>query len=124
MIKSEYNDVLDFYHFTFYGEITSEELISFVKKMENNSQYPKVIKILTETDNAKIKIDTYDLPKILNEANKAKKRFDLIIHAVVINKPFITALAFLYQKKMNLSRHKLKIFSNKEAAIEWLTEFN
>lgn len=124
MIKSKYNDELGFYHLTFHNEITSEELITFVKDMEKNSELPKVIKILTETDNAKVKIDTHDLPKIINEAKKAKKRFDLIIHAVIINKPFITALGFLYQKKMNLSHHKLKIFSDKEAAIEWLIEYN
>lgn len=120
MITSEFNQLTGFLDSRFKGKVKLQEIVDFMEATKNNRIFPRSLKILTDTTNAEFDMTTFDLNKIVEANNQSLEQYDYIIDAIVIENPKVMALSILYQELAENKKYIFKIFSTREAAIDWL----
>ena len=104
------------------GMVTELDLISAIDKTKDFANRFPNLKLLELNNDSPV---SFGVTKTLDIAIYAKKYFHLfnsVKHAFVSNTPInIASFIMLISSRFNV-KHKIKAFSTKEAAIEWLSE--
>ncbi len=125
MIRSEFNHKTGMLEASIVGEITITEMTEYLLSLGQNNSLPKRLKIFTDATKAWYEKNTNpeDIIK-LSEANAtAIAQRDFTFSAFVLSSAMETAMAQLYKESSQAINYKFKIFSTKESAIKWLSNF-
>ena len=107
----------------FEGEIFLKEIIDYINVTKINKDYPRELRILTDSSKSNMLLSAEDLPMIVEENNNALKEYTYIVDAIVLGNPHDTAISYLYKEISKNKNYFFKLFSSNEAAIQWLINF-
>ena len=102
-----------------------DDIILHYKHLSETNSYPKILKVLIDSRQAKMDVHPDELKKIFYPLVRAIKTYDSLYEAFLVKNPYETAIATLFEKEyLNFKNFKFNIFSTKEAAIDWLQEID
>jgi len=122
MIKYSFDSKEQIMYVNFSGTVSFEELLDHVSPKENRQNYPKRLKILTNSARAKIDIKPTELKLIKAQLLETIKSFDKVYDAFVVEGPFETALSMMYMDVGKNRKYEFKVFSSLEGAMAWLKQ--
>ena len=108
---------------TWKGDINLNQIIDYIDSVRLNEDYPRRLKILSDSKDSNFVILPEDLPKIVEANKKSLKQYDTIIDAMLVANPHDTAMSILYQELSAIPNYFFKIFSTTEKAPEWLKNY-
>jgi hypothetical protein len=123
MIENKFNIKDNVLEANYIGNVPVSEVIDYIRATKNNIQYPRVLKIISDTRNALFNFSISDLDKIVEENNQSLENYDAIIDAIIVDNPKNTVLTVLYQMLSKTKKYKFEIFATKKAALEWLDKW-
>lgn len=122
MITSSYDYSLGALQTIFANKIDKEELVSYIKGVKQNKEYPRQIKILIDANTVLFDFSVEELQSIAAVHKELMDDYERIWIAFVVNSPNETALSFLYKQFAELDYLRFTILSTKENAIGWLEQ--
>ena len=120
MITTKFNTCTNILEVTYFGDVTSKEIIDYIIATMNNSNYPRELKILTDASKAKMCFDPDDIHKIVDANNRSLKKYDSITDALIVVNPNETALTVFFKFLSENEKYAVNAFATKKAASEWL----
>jgi hypothetical protein len=123
MVTYEFNHQTRILEAKFVGEVYLNEIIDYIIYTKENTSYPRLLKIITDANNANFNFSVDDLETIITENEKSLEKYDYIIDAIITEDPQVTAISMLYQELEKNEKYKFNIFSTKEAALKWLDNY-
>ncbi len=124
MIVSEFNSETGILESKFIGEVYLKEIIDYIISTKENNSYPRLLKIITDANHANFNFSINDLEEIIIENEKSLEKYDGIIDAIIVDNPKNTAISMFYKELKINDKYKFEIFSTKEAALDWLKNYN
>ena len=125
MISYSYNKETGIVETIFEGEISSENMIDYIRSIGEDKELPEILKIFSDTTRGKLKerFSIKNLRQFLAENKILMEKKSYIYDAFVISGAFEMALGMLYRELNNYKNYKFNVFSSKKAAIDWLNRF-
>ncbi|MFC2103837.1 hypothetical protein ACFLS4_00605 [Bacteroidota bacterium] len=125
MILYNFNESIGIVETTFKGEVSINDIIKYIISLRENRSTPKKLKIFTNASKGEItkKFVPRDLVNLIEENKTSLAQRDFIYDAFVVSGSLETALGMLYKELIEMDNYKFKIFSTKEAALNWLEKF-
>lgn len=105
------------------NEVTAPEVIDYIQATKLNKDYPRVLKIISDTRNSTFNLSIDDLNSIVEENFKSLEKYTMIIDAIIVDDPKTTVLTMLYKQFSKTNKYKFEIFATKEAALNWLNKW-
>lgn len=102
------------------GEVTLDQIVSYIRETKKNKDYPRKLKILTHASGSTLQLNPDDLRVIVEENTQSLEQYQTIIDAFIANEAQVAALSTLYEKFSRMEAYKFKVFSTEVAAKEWL----
>ena len=123
MISWNFNKENGILEVTYSGHISIEEFINYGNTLKKDNSLPRVLKILTNAQNA-----NYDIKKteeknqlIMKESLKQQlKAYTFVKNAVIHKKPVETAISYTFKEIFSFENYSQKTFYTQEAALRWL----
>lgn len=123
MVEHKFNIKTNTLEANYTGNVTANEIIDYISATKNNTQYPRSLKILSDTRNAKFDFTIEELDLIVAENYKSLENYNEIIDAIIVDDPKTTVLTVLYKQFFETNKYKFEIFATKHAALNWLTKW-
>ena len=120
MVTEEFNTTTNILEATYTGNVSLTDVVNYIIATKNNKNYPRVLKIISDTKNAIFNFSIEDLNIIMEENNKSLESYEGIIDAIIVDNPKNTVLTVLYKELAKSKKYKFEIFATKSAAITWL----
>lgn len=105
-----------------HGEITSADMIEYIKKLEQYLEFTDKLYILQDSRDIETKVDLFDIPVIAEEFESILDKYQFIKHADIHHLPASTAYALVYQYNTKFPNYKYEIFNTFQSAASWLME--
>lgn len=105
------------------GDIYLNQIIEYIESVSTNKDFPRRLKIVSDSRRAKFIIQPVDISKIVDANLKSLANYEMIIDAMIPANPHETAMSVLYMELSATEKYFFKIFSTTEAAIEWLKNY-
>lgn len=121
MIDSTFNTESRLLETRFHGPITKEEVLEYVNSLRDAKDYPDNLKIITDATEANLEFSREELGEILTIVNDHPGLYDSIKDAMIMTSPKMTAFSMIVEMFTKNSPYHVKIFSTREAALEWLS---
>lgn len=105
-----------------FGVLNIEDIINHYEQITNDDSLPKNLMVLIDCRGTKfdIKVDEISLTK--DVVKKALLKFKLIKEAILVDKPFQTVIATLFENyNSDVESYSFRIFSTENAARYWLS---
>jgi hypothetical protein len=120
MVKEKFNTTTNILETIYSESVTLTDVVNYIIATKNNKQYPRILKIISDTRNAVFNFSIDDLNIIMEENYKSLENYKGIIDAIIVDDPHNTVLTVLYKELAKTNKYKFEIFSTKTAAISWL----
>ena len=121
MINSQLNRETGIYETFFGGQVSFEEIISYISKLKNAKDYPPKLLILTDAIDSTFELSNTEYRQIAELVRRYAAKFELLKDAIILNDPRATAYSLLIRNEsITIPNFRFEIFSTREAAIEWL----
>ena len=105
---------------TLSGTIDISDVLNMYHQIEYHGSLPANLKIIIDSQEARYSFTEKDLQKIANAIKHLLTKFNSIQEAIVQSTPYETAMAVLYEQMVHFDNFRFKVFSTREAAIQWL----
>lgn len=102
------------------GTIGKEHIKDFYKHLAVENNYPRKLRTLIDAWECQFNFEIKDLSELFNELEIAIKNYTSIREAIVVGKPYETAIATLFSGGYKNPNYKFKVFSTRSAAEKWL----
>ncbi len=124
MIQLEYEKNKNIIHATRSGEVSIDQLLDYVCRIDQEYSSYKALYILDDVTASKSVLDPpYDFSDILKEINLRIDKYESIALAVYVEDPTDTAFSFLFDALFSqIDKFQFQTFSTKNSAFEWLAE--
>lgn len=120
MIESNFNQTSNVLETNYLADVPCVEIIDYIRGTKANIEFPRTLKIISDTRKGLFNFSIEDLNKIVEENNQSLQNYDAIIDAIIVDDPKNTVLTFLYKELANSKKYKFEIFATKTAALDWL----
>jgi len=120
MVTAEFDHDTGILNSRFKDFVTLNEIIDYIDSTKLNRSYPRKLKIITDARGADFSFTPDDLPKIVEANNSSMEQYDFIIDAIITDDSKTTAISMLYQEFSRVPNYRFKVFSTRDAAINWL----
>ena len=120
MINYNFNKDTGVLQANYIGDVTANEVVNYIRDTKNNTEYPRKLKIISDTRNAKFDFSIEELELIVEENYKSLEKYDEIIDAIIVDNPKKTVLTVLYKQFFKTKKYKFEIFATESAAKNWL----
>ena len=110
MVVSEFNEQTGILVSTFVGNVNLKEILDYIISTKNNKEYPRDLKIITDSSQAIFDFSFTDLQSIVIENEKSLEQYNSITDAIIVSDPNSTALSMLYQELEKNIKYKFNIF--------------
>lgn len=104
----------------FSGEIKVENVIEHINILFTEYELPIDLRVLEDARKATYDMTIDENDQILEQVSKYVNQFNTIASAFLQDKPYETAINLDYQYLVPFSNMKYKVFTTKEAALNWL----
>lgn len=102
------------------GQIEKSYIINFYKHMGENDTYPRTLKTLIDARECTYKFEISDMDEMFAALTDALENYTMVREAIVVEKLFETVFATLFAEGMVHPKYKFKVFSTRQAALNWL----
>jgi len=124
MIDYWFNNELQILEVTYSGDIYADDLIRYGEEIASNQELPKdVLRILTDVTAARYQIYPHENEKLREALKRHTARFYMVRAAFLQTRPRETALSLLFSQNTGNPRYIHKVFSERDAALNWLLIF-
>lgn len=123
MVESKFNNISNILETNYLGEVACNEVIDYIRATKLNTEFPRTLKIISDTRKGLFNFSIEDLGKIVEENNQSLENYDAIIDAIIVDNPKNTVLTVLYKQLANTKKYKFEIFATKAAALDWLNKW-
>lgn len=120
MLDYNFNKETETLETNYIGNITANEIVNYIRDTKNNTEYPRNLKILSNTKEATFNFTIEELDLIVEENYKSLEKYDEIIDAIIVDDPKTTVLTVLYKQFFKTKKYKFEIFATESAAKNWL----
>lgn len=112
----------DFLEIKISGIVDINDILSQYATKSNDEPTTGRLKVLIDCRKTKLIISLKEMDNYHSYAKKVIDRFHYFKAAIVVDKPYETAIAMLLSKPLsNLKNHFIGIFCTERAATDWLT---
>ena len=107
------------------GENTIEDFTNYLLSLSKEQNFPDILKVFSNGEKGRFAkhVNPEDMYKIANAIQELLKKHKKVYTAFIISTSLETAMAELYKDFSSSKNYKFKVFSTKEAAIQWLNSF-
>lgn len=107
------------------GEISIQDFTSYLLSLSKEKHFPDTLKIFSNGEKGRFAkhVNPEDMYKIADAIQELLKKHKKVYTAFIISTSLETAMAELYKDFSSSKNYKFKVFSTKEAAIQWLNRF-
>ncbi|HCE53905.1 MAG: hypothetical protein APF83_03315 [Lutibacter sp. BRH_c52] len=123
MVSAKFNHRTAILESKFEGELTLKELIACSITIKENASYPRFLKKLIDSKKAFVNFSSNELSLLADEHDKIVEKYDYIVTAIILDTPRETAFAMIYQNLIKNNKSKFQLFSTREAAVRWLSNY-
>lgn len=116
------NNQLDIVEVNEENEINFSTIKEGYHKLTSSPNLPKQLHLLVDARANGLKINVNEIPEIVHIAGKVVKYFEVCKEAILLKQPKDTALATLLSIGLQQLNYQFKVFSTREAAIDWLQQ--
>lgn len=103
------------------GTLTIETIISHYERITNDVSLPRILRVLIDAKSAKFDIKMDDIKSTTDGVTKALQRYIYISEAILVDKPYATAVALLFNNNNGgLDSYDFQVFNTENAARKWL----
>ncbi|MFC2103915.1 STAS/SEC14 domain-containing protein [Bacteroidota bacterium] len=110
----------DIFLVIFEGKITFEEIVNYLKDFSDLEDLPNDLLLLYDLSNVELNFAPAEIKMISHVADLSTQKYSSIKTAFLVDKPKMTAYSTLFSNLADEIKTQRKIFSTKEAALEWL----
>jgi hypothetical protein len=122
MVEHVFDKDENILHMKVSGDKEFSYYLNGIKRLYANPQLPKNLAILQDARELRIQLNHKNIHHVHERLNSVSSRFTKIRHALVIEDPMHTALAFLLKELLKDQHYAFNVFSTKEAAYKWLKD--
>lgn len=123
MVESIFNNSSNMLETNYLGNVSCKEVVDYIDATKLNSEFPRTLKIISDTRDGLFDFSIEDLGKIVAANNQSLEHYNAIIDAIIVDDPKNTVLTVLFQQLANRKKYKFEIFATKAAAINWLEKW-
>ena len=120
MIHYHFNKEIQVLEVRYEGDISEEDIIKHSLFVANNKNFPRILKIITDSTNAHYTFSPTIIKKLLIYVEESLRNYEFIKDAFIHSNPIETAYSHLLEIEQNHDNYSHRIFSTKKAAIHWL----
>ena len=120
MIHYHFNKEIQVLEVIYKGDISAEDIIKHSLFVANNKNFPRILKIITDSTNAHYTFSPAIIKKLLKYVEESLRNYEFIKDAFIHSNPVETAYSHLLEIEQNHDNYSHRIFSTKKAAIHWL----
>jgi hypothetical protein len=103
------------------GDISIEGIIGHYNYIAENDALPDILRILIDCRGAAFDVDINSIESTTEAVKKSLKRYKIIKEAILVDKPFATAVAKIFQLfNSKIKNYSFEIFSTEDASRNWL----
>lgn len=121
MIQYSFNSEEGFLEVIYDGIIYPEDIISVSTYISESKTLPGDLRILTDARKATYDFSLETAEKLIELLEKSIRRYDRIMDAFIHENPRETAYSMLLEMENRYDNYSHKVFTNREAAVFWLT---
>lgn len=107
----------------FIGDITIEEIKSYLIKFKSFDYLPQKLIVLYDFYEANLNIQANDIKSISILAAEATDNHETVKTAFLIDKPKEAAFLTIFSKEKVVNSKERKVFTTESAAIQWLLDY-
>lgn len=104
------------------GKTSANDLRNYLNEFGNNDNLPKELLTFYNLRNADMNLNLLEIVSVAKLAKKVTSHYKSVRTAFLVNKPNVTAYSMLFIQAPSNRKSKRKVFSTKEAAINWLLD--
>ncbi len=123
MVYSEFDKKNNILSTHFQSEVDKEEIIDYINTTKLNKDYPRELKIITDSRKSKMIITKKDIPEIVSANNKSLKEYNFIVDAIVIENSQDAQYSLFYKELSKADNYYFHVFADYDKALKWLLEF-
>lgn len=123
MVDCKFNIVTNILETNYLEDVTCAEIVDYIRDTKVNTEFPRTLKIISDTRSSVFNFSIEDLNKIVEANNQSLKNYDAIIDAIIVDDPKNTVLTYLYKELSVNKKYKFEIFATKRSALNWLNKW-
>ncbi len=123
MVSAKFNRQIDILEFRLVGNINLIEMLECINFRNENTTYPRSLKMLIDATNANFTFSVDDLTIIASENINAVGKYTYVFDAIILNNPKNTAFSMLFKEFSKTNNYKFSFFASKGAALKWLDNY-
>lgn len=104
------------------GDITAEVLIKYYNSLPKRRDIPRKLKVLVIGTDCRVLTEPKELDYIVDAVNESTSHFESIKEALILDGPYATVIGTLWSERIKSINYNAKVFSTKNAALQWLLE--
>lgn len=125
MYEIEYDQENEILEVKIIKEIGTDGIIEYYTELSDNDNLPKEIKTLIDCRGAKFNLMPSEIQLPMYALENALKKFDRITEAILVDQPYETVIATLFQEFISeRNNYEFMVFCTEEAAREWLDSYH
>lgn len=113
-------DELGIFSVNFSGPVSFVDIKNYLAEFASLDELPLDIRLLYDMQEGEIDLAEDDLANIAKLADKATQKYHSVRTAFLVSKPDVTAFTYIFSQFKKNDRSVRRVFSTREAAINWL----
>jgi hypothetical protein len=103
------------------GIMKVDDIISHYVHITKDQSLPKKLKVLIDSRDTKMDLRFEDIALTNDAVIKALEKFSSLKEAIIVDKPYETAVATMYERfYLKMESYHFRVFSTEHAARNWL----
>lgn len=103
------------------GIMKVDDIISHYVHITKDQSLPKKLKVLIDSRETKMDLKFEDIALTNDAVIKALEKFSSLKEAIIVDKPYETAIATMYERfYLKMESYHFRVFSTEHAARNWL----
>jgi hypothetical protein len=121
MIDYVYNSKSKILEVKVSGDLNIEGIIGHYNRIARNDALPDTLKILIDCRSAAFDVDINSIESTTEAVKESLKKYKIIKEAILVDKPFETAVAKVFQLfNSKIENYSFEVFSTEDASRNWL----
>jgi len=104
----------------FSGEVSLKEIEDYLDDFAKRREQTNELLILYDMRESYLEMKLDDVSTVLQMAEESTKLYEKVKSAYVVDNPQVAVFTTLFSAKADSGKTKRKVFSTKEAAVNWL----
>lgn len=103
-------------------ELTPGAVIDYYNNLGENNGYPRDLRVICFVTATSYPVRPEDVDEMVEALEKTCDSYNMLTEAFVAEDPYSTVITTLFSEKAKIPNYRSKVFSTKEAALQWLLD--